>query len=155
MSTARRLPRPGGRVGSRFTLDRAVSRPKQSTSWVRIAAAIVLGVEIAASTGYLVIFVLVVGVWTWLYQASPSIVLSAALIWVGTVAGAVTLIWMIFSMRRFWSRGGAVANVVWTSFMLATGVVGYPLSTLFALLGLVASVLLLVVALQERQGPSS
>jgi hypothetical protein len=123
-------------------------------SALRIAAIVVLAVDIAASSAYLLLFILVIGLFSWLRNAPQDLALAAGVAWVGTVAGAVTLIRMIWSARRFWSLGGAVANVVWTVFMLTIGIVGYPLVSPYALLGLIASALLLVVALQERKTPA-
>jgi hypothetical protein len=121
----------------------------------RIAAIVVLAVDVAAATAFLLLFVLVIGVWSWLRHAPQDLALAAAIAWVAIAAGAVALIWMIWSGRRFWSRGGTAANVLWTVFMLALGTVGYPLLSPYSVVGLIASALLLVVAIQERKRPPS
>jgi uncharacterized YccA/Bax inhibitor family protein len=61
----------------------------------------VLGIDIAASTGYLLLLVLVTGVFTWLHNAPQDVTLAAAVAWVAIAAGAITPIWMIWSGRRF------------------------------------------------------
>jgi hypothetical protein len=123
-------------------------------SGTRIAAIVVLGVDVAAATAFLLLFVLVIGVWSWLRHAPQDLALAAAIAWVTIVAGAAGLIWMISSGRRFWSRAGTAANVLWTLGMLTIGTVGYPLVSPFSILGLIASALLLAVAIQERSRPA-
>jgi hypothetical protein len=123
---------------------------------MRIAAMIVLAIDLVVSTGYMLLFAAGVGLLGLLYghgNLSLALIVLAACLAVALLGSS--LLWRLKKERRWWSRVGLVLNALWAVLSLLLGIGGYPFFTPFGLAGLVISGLMVALALRERSAPTA
>src|SRR5579872_3887672 len=121
---------------------------------MRIAAMIVLAIDLVLATGYMLLFAVGVGLMGFLY-GNMSLCLIVLAAWLAVALLGGWLLWRLKKGRLWWSRVGLVLNVLWVALSLLLGIGGYPLFTPFGLAGLVVSGLLVALALRERSAPAA
>ena len=121
---------------------------------MRVAAIVLLAIDLVVATLYMLLFAVGVGLLGLLYahgNVSDALIVLAA--WLATAVCGGLVMWRLIRERRWRSRAGVVLNVLWAVISLLLGIGGYPFFTPFGIAGLVVSALLLVLALREPGTP--
>jgi len=123
---------------------------------MRVAAMIVLGVDLIVATAYMLLFAAFVGLLGLFFgHGNLSLALIVLAAWLAQALLGSSLLWRLKKERRWWSRAGLVLNVLWVVLSLLLGIGGYPFFTPFGLAGLVVGGMLVVLVLRERKAPTA
>src|SRR5260370_17520102 len=99
---------------------------------MRVAAMVVLGVDLIVATAYMLLFAAFVGLLGLFFgHGNLSFALVAIAAWLAVALLGSSLLWGLKKERRWWSRGGLVLNVFWVVLSLFLGAGAYPFFTPF------------------------